>query len=188
MKKIICILVVGLLSNCINQNNITDYEIETISLFKQQEKQEDEKNIYLIAQLITCETAQKFTNEKIKASKEIRFEMQDIITVVLNRVDCEKHFKKQTTIEEVIFAKNQFEPVSRGIIYNTIPTEEAIRITTINYYKWKEEGKTYSNLPKNALFFAHHKIKPSKVCKGLKEVQSERYYNNRGLHKFYNIN
>lgn len=64
----------------------------------------------LVEKLVECEAGIESMEGKIA-----------VVNVILNRIKSEKF---PDTISEVIYQQNQFEPISSGVIYEKIPSEE----------------------------------------------------------------
>lgn len=115
---------------------------------------EDSINIIELAKMAELECAYKFSDSllKLDKSKPNRFEMQDIIQVIFNRVDSE-HPSFKDNIYEVLRQKGQFQPYGSGKFDDYQCSNESIRIAKDNYIHWKRFGHGYSLLNKNVIGF-----------------------------------
>lgn len=114
----------------------------------------DSINIIELAKIAELECASNFSDSllKLEKSKPNRFEMQDIIQVIFNRVDSDHHSFKDN-IYEVLRQKGQFQPYDSGKFDDYQCSNESIRIAKDNYLHWKRFGHGYSLLNKNVIGF-----------------------------------
>lgn len=156
---------------------------------------EDSINIKEIAKMAELECAYDFSDSilKLEKSEPNRFEMQDIIQVIFNRVDSH-HPSFKNTIYEVLRQDKQFQPYTSGKFDDYHCSNESIRIAKENYILWKTTGHSNSLLPKTVIGFCSAEYADSvnvvNVWNGWKRVEGKSLRvsaNGMRLHYFYSI-
>lgn len=155
----------------------------------------DSINIIELAKIAELECASNFSDSllKLEKSKPNRFEMQDIIQVIFNRVDSH-HPSFKNTIYEVLRQDKQFQPYTSGKFDDYHCSNESIRIAKENYILWKTTGHSNSLLPKTVIGFCSAEYAESvnvvNVWNGWKRVEGKSLRvsaNGMRLHYFYSI-
>lgn len=171
----------------INTDSITDIEYIL--------SKEDSINIIELAKMAELECSYNFSDSllKLEKSKPNRFEMQDIIQVIFNRVDSH-HPSFKNTIYEVLRQDKQFQPYTSGKFDDYHCSNESIRIAKENYILWKTTGHSNSLLPKTVIGFCSAEYAESvnvvNVWNGWKRVEGKSLRvsaNGMRLHYFYSI-
>ena len=98
-------------------------ETEEITIEVETETEETEEELIVIPYISDEELDLLARCVMSEAGNQEELGKRLVIDVILNRVDCEM-FAGQDTIADVIFAKGQFEVVSKGTIYKYIPTDD----------------------------------------------------------------
>ena len=156
---------------------------------------EDSINIIELAKIAELECASNFSDSllKLEKSKPNRFEMQDIIQVIFNRVDSH-HPSFKNAIYEVLRQDKQFQPYTSGKFDDYHCSNESIRIAKENYILWKTTGHSNSLLPKTVIGFCSAEYAESanvvNVWNGWKRVEGKSLRvsaNGMRLHYFYSI-
>lgn len=177
-----------------------DKELETTEVISELTEdylltKEDSINIIELAKMAELECASNFSDSllKLEKSKPNRFEMQDIIQVIFNRVDSH-HPSFKNTIYEVLRQDKQFQPYTSGKFDDYHCSNESIRITKENYILWKTTGHGNSLLPKTVIGFCSAEYAESvnvvNVWNGWKRVEGKSLRvsaNGMRLHYFYSI-
>lgn len=127
-----------------------------------------DRELYLLAKMIECEARYEPYEGKVAVG-----------AVILNRVNSSKF---PNTIEEVIFQKGQFQPISDGGWEKKEPSKQSYNAAEEALRGIKPTGENGEDVG-NALFFLYEKVAGERAVRWFKSRL--RYVTSIGNHDFY---